>query len=255
MALSLENKKDFAGLNSGTAIIAKEVNLADIKTHETFSNLFPIKQRVYDQLLESIQKYGFRKEHPLLVWKEKGVLLDGHTRKLVCEKLGIKRVPVCEISFITEEDALEHTIGIQVGRRNLTDAEIIISIEKLDKLKQRGRSFSNEPKGKSAQHLAEVLGTSTSKVEKARAITKKATPEIKKAIETDALSINAAYQTTRKKTETRFISLLKKIQSMKAEELASFFVENVQNQNLTSQEWELKLKKEFFNDNKNNSKG
>ena len=57
MALTLATKREFAGLNSGAAVIAREVQLEKIKTHPTFENLFPIQPSVYNQLKERIQKY------------------------------------------------------------------------------------------------------------------------------------------------------------------------------------------------------
>ena len=108
MALTLATKREFAGLNSGSAVIAREVQLEKIKTHPTFENLFPIQPSVYNQLKERIQKYGFEKEHPLIVWKETGFLLDGHTRRKVLLDLGINFVSIAEVSFSSEEEALEY---------------------------------------------------------------------------------------------------------------------------------------------------
>lgn len=241
MALSLATKRDFAGLNSGAAVIAREIQLEKIQTHPTFENLFPIQPSVYNQLKERIEKYGFEKEHPLIIWKETGILLDGHTRRKVLLDLGINFVSVAEVSFSSEEDALEYTIGLQTGRRNLTDSEILTSLAKLDQLKKRGRSSENESKGKSAQHLAEVLGTSRSKIEKSRAINLKALPEIQEAVKSGDLSINAAYKKIKNQSVEKSANILfKKIQKMKLEELADFLSEN-QYKKLSKDEWILKL--------------
>ena len=201
MALSLASKSTFAGLNSGCTTVARQMRLDEILLSDEFSALFPVNPSVLNQIVASIKKHGFDNSQPLHVWKEKGLLLDGHTRRLSALECGLTTVPVFEHSFATEEEAMEYALGLQTARRNLTDAELLNALAKLDQLKNRGRPDGKkeieQPKGKSAAHLAKVLGTSTGKIEKARAVSKKATAEVKEAVRKGEMSVNAAYETVR----------------------------------------------------------
>lgn len=201
MALSLASKSTFAGLNSGCTTVARQMRLDEIQLSDEFSSLFPVNPSVLAQIVERIKKYGFDRSQPLHIWKEKRLLLDGHTRRLAAIECGLTTVPVFEHSFANEEEAIEYALGLQTARRNLTDAELLNALAKLDQLKNRGRPDGKkeieQPKGKSAAHLAKVLGTSTGKIEKARAVTKKATAEVKEAVKEGKMSVNAAYETVR----------------------------------------------------------
>ena len=225
MALSLASKSTFAGLNSGCTTVARQMRLDEIQLSDEFSSLFPVNPAVLNQIVESIKKHGFDNSQPLHLWKEKGLLLDGHTRRLAALECGLTTVPVFEHSFANEEEAMEYALGLQTARRNLTDAELLNALAKLDQLKNRGRpeskKESEQPKGKSAAHLAKVLGTSTGKIEKARAVTKKATAEVKEAVRKGEMSVNAAYETVREmppeKKESAFEVQLERIIEILAE--------------------------------------
>ena len=201
MALNLAQKSALAGLNSGCTTVARQMRLDEIQLSDEFSSLFPVNPAVLAQIVESMKKHGFDNSQPLHIWKEKRDLLDGHTRRLAALECGLTTVPVFEHSFATEEEAMEYALGLQTARRNLTDAELLNALSKLDQLKNRGRpdgkKEADRPKGKSAAHLAKVLGTSTGKIEKARAVSKKATAEVKEAVKKGELSVNAAYETVR----------------------------------------------------------
>src|SRR5438128_796267 len=56
----------------------------------------------------------------LVVWKETGILLDGHNRLAICEKRKIGDVTE-EISLPDREHAIQWVIENQLARRNLTD--------------------------------------------------------------------------------------------------------------------------------------
>lgn len=186
-------------MNSGAETLAKLVKLSDIRVHEDFESLFMINSSVLAQIVSRMKKYGYDKSQPILLWKEEKILIDGHTRRLAAIECGFFDIPVYEHSFESLEDAIEYALGLQTARRNLTDAEIVNAMGKLDKLKKTGRSDGE--KGKSAEHLAETLGTSTTKIERARAIEKKASANIKEALASGEMSINQAYEIIRQPTE------------------------------------------------------
>jgi len=110
----------------------------------------------------------------------RGEVLDGHTRLLAAQAAGIEDVPVAWKSFASEDAAVAYAIHCQRDRRNLTGADILRWVGELDRRKQRGgdhksveaksKASSDAFDPKSAQTVAETIGTSTRKVEKARAI-------------------------------------------------------------------------------------
>jgi ParB family chromosome partitioning protein len=197
----LTARSKIAGVNSGATIVAREVALDSIQLDPEFETLFPINQAVLEDVINRIKKYGYDKSQPLQIWKEKNLLIDGHTRREAAKECGIKTVPVYEHSFSDITEAMEYTIGLQTARRNLTDVEIATAILKLDNLKNPGRKTEADttPKGKSSEELADKLGISARKIEKFRTVEKKAKPAIKKKVLSGEMTINAAYNTTKEK--------------------------------------------------------
>ena len=150
---------------------------------------------------------GFHPGDSIIMWAERGVVIDGHTRLAAAKNLGLEEVPVYEKSFADEDAALRYAIHNQRNRRNLTDVEIIRCIEALDRRKQAGRPSeklaskkANFKKGKSAQETAKLVGTSRAKVERVRTVLEHAEEPVKEAVKAGEMSINRAYQETQ---ETR----------------------------------------------------
>ena len=83
------------------------------------------------RISESIQKKGYDKSQPLHVWKEGMLLVDGHHRRLAAIKAGLREVPVFYHHFNSMEEALEYAILLQTDRRNLSDAEIYKTLQKV----------------------------------------------------------------------------------------------------------------------------
>ena len=78
----------------------------------------PLDTNERDLLESSIRAEGCR--DAIVVWKERGIIVDGHNRHEICANLGITP-PVREISFKDEHEAVEWMCVNQLGRRNLTD--------------------------------------------------------------------------------------------------------------------------------------
>lgn len=198
-----------AGANSGTADLSILRNIKDIQLNDDFKNMFPKNETMVQTIADDMKVNGYDMSQPVHIWKEQKCLIDGHHRFYAAEVAGIKEIPVYEHSFPDIETAMEYALKLQVQRRNLNDVELYAAVKKLDTIKKRGRKAAdadNEPAGKSADHLGEILGTSGKKIEKIRAIEKKATEEVKKAVADGAMSINAGWQTTKKtapKVETK----------------------------------------------------
>ena len=214
---ALSNLAKASIANSGAAELSVLVSIDDIQLDSHFKDLFPVNEEMVSRISESMQKKGYDKSQPLHVWKEGMLLVDGHHRRLAAIKAGLREVPVFYHHFNSMEEALEYAILLQTDRRNLSDAEIYKTLQTLDSLKSRGRTTDdNEPRqqGKSAEITAQKIGISRSKVEKARTIQNRASPEIKAAVESGTMSIHAAYSDTMKqlrKTSDKKDGIAKKV--------------------------------------------
>ena len=178
--------------------------VSEIKTREPFEGLFPIDNKTLAAVTDDMREQGYDAAQPIILWKEGGCILDGHTRLLAAQAAGIEDVPVAWKSFASEDEAVAYSIHCQRDRRNLTGADILRWVGELDKRQTAGR----KPKelasldanfGKSADRTAETIGTSTRKVEKARAILDYAPPEVKAQVLSGEKSINKAYTETQAK--------------------------------------------------------
>lgn len=170
----------------------------DIKTASPFRDLFPIHERILDEIYWDIQKNGYDYSKPIILWESHdSIVIDGHTRLRAARKAGLCQIPVMLKAFADEEEALQYAIRCQRNRRNLTANEILTCITELDKRKPQGQRNDLAQKcamlGKSSAQTATLLGISSRKVEQARAVLDKAPDDIKEAIKSGEMSIHAAY--------------------------------------------------------------
>ena len=100
------------------------ITAADITILPEFQNLIPpLSAEELDQLQNSICADGCI--DPLIVWKGKGILLDGHNRYAYCKANGIS-FKIHELAFYDRDEARNHDaarnwiILNQLGRRNLS---------------------------------------------------------------------------------------------------------------------------------------
>lgn len=179
---------------------------ADIVTQAPFNNVFTIQDKMLVTITESMKQNGFDDAFPLIVWmKEKPILLDGHTRLEAALRAGILEVPVKVKEFDDEDVALAYAISIQLTRRNLSNGEMLRFVHEMDRLKQKGRKKAHQCAnlGKSAKELGDTLGVSPRHVEQLRKIDREGTPEIKKALENNEISVKKAYNQTIHKEEKK----------------------------------------------------
>jgi ParB-like chromosome segregation protein Spo0J len=74
----------------------------------------PLSDDEFRRLSVNIEGEGCR--HPLIVWKENNILLDGHHRLAVCEKHKIK-YEVEYLKFPSRELAIEWVVAKHPGRK------------------------------------------------------------------------------------------------------------------------------------------
>lgn len=177
-----------------------------IQIDQEFKDLIPaLTKEEYEQLEKNILAEGIRDS--LLVWN--GVLIDGHNRYEIATKHGLS-YNVQEKEFADRAEAERWIILNQFGRRNLSAYDRSVLALKLKpivaaKAKERQVESGGAVPQKSAKppietrkEIAKAAGVSHDTIAKVEKIQAKATPEIKKAVKSGEMSINQAYQATRR---------------------------------------------------------
>lgn len=166
----------------------------------------PLSAEEYDQLKENILRDGIR--DALIVWN--GVLLDGHNRYKIAQEYGLP-YDVQEMSFDSRADAERWVILNQFGRRNLSayDRSILAlrlkpiiaaqaKAQQIRTTKNRVCQISDKQEIDTKKEIAKAAGVSHDTIAKVEKIEAKAAPEIKAAVKSGTMSINQAYQATRR---------------------------------------------------------
>jgi hypothetical protein len=148
---------------------------------------------------------GYDDLHPVVIWDEKDILVDGHTRVLAAEEAGVSPIPCVRRSFESQEAALDYVLGTQGKRRNLADSDILHLVDKLDQLRERGgdrrsekagSKTSGQVPGPSSKDTAARIGTTATKIDNARAVQKAGT-EIRGHVQSSEWSLHKAAQKAR----------------------------------------------------------
>ena len=192
--------------NSGEKSVGIELYLDQITKAEPFASLFTIKPEVLAAIKADIEANGFDPSKPVSVWKQPDgtrVLVDGYTRVLAAEELGLLRVTAYEKTFASEAAALAYAIHTQRDRRNLSDAELLRLIELVDR-PQEGFNTAVAPIGatgekpcKTAEITADAIGISARKVERARTVL--SSPEEAAAVLSGTKTIHQAAEAAKAK--------------------------------------------------------
>jgi len=190
--------------NSAVTEIAKQRFLDDITLAQPFQSLFPMEDIVLDAIVKDMEINGFDKSKPVNAWRKIDgplVLIDGYTRFHAAKMSGITMIPVFENEFSNETEALEYAVKVQKNRRNLTDATLLLLVQKLDSpvvgskkgLKAPHGAFKNTG-NKTSEITAKKLGISTRKTERARVVLKNM--ELTNRVLAGELTINGAEKLT-----------------------------------------------------------
>lgn len=139
----------------------------------------PLDADAQKELRASIQKEGGAYE-PLTVWKEKGILIDGHNRWAILSELNKSAskpysFTVEERSFKGEQEARIWALSKQLGRRNLTKNAMklyrgqlynLLKGDPKGNLKQNASGSTSKPKTNAAKVVAKKTGTSARQVKR-----------------------------------------------------------------------------------------
>lgn len=135
---------------------AKAPKLPDYKVMEELKEFLPtLSVDESAELEKSIKAEGVR--DPIVIWDEKNVIVDGHNRWGVCQKLGIVP-PEKRISFNDVDAVREWMMRNQLGRRNLTPDTFKYFLGKLyNTLKQKSETNVGGARKKQEEQTSEVL--------------------------------------------------------------------------------------------------
>jgi ParB family chromosome partitioning protein len=188
-----------AGMNSGATVLARMMRTSEIRTDPVLERIFAIKEETLEAVIQSMKESGYDKAEPVVIWKGKNIVVDGHTRLKAAITAGVIEIPVEEKEFTSLDDAKEYTKKRQINRRNLNQSEIYEVAVGLQNKEERDGS------GRAAEILAKELGISATTINHARAVAASAPPEVIDRIKQNKMSINQAYNLSRKKKpETDF---------------------------------------------------
>lgn len=162
--------------------------------------LQPLSEDEYRGLEEDIIKRGCL--NPIIVWN--GIVVDGHNRFQICNKLGIE-FSVKEIQFEDREDAKLWIIQHQLKRRNLNDfqrCELALRMKEIisQKARENQRAGGGSVRMKSdkpvdtLKELAQEAGVSRDTLFKTAKIVENVPEEVIERLRTDHTKINSVYK-------------------------------------------------------------
>lgn len=176
----------------------------ELKIDAEFQSLIPpLSDEELAQLEENILRDGIR--DALVVWKGHDVLIDGHNRYGIAQKHGL-HFRIVEKEFSNRDAVLVWIVQNQSGRRNLSAysrAELALKLKPVIAAKakenQGERTDLLQNSAESSKpidtrtELAKLAGVSHDTIAKVEKLDSLASEEIKTALRTGAVSINAAF--------------------------------------------------------------
>lgn len=113
-----------------------------------------VSEKEYEELRKSIIAEGIRE--PLIVWEEKGILVDGHRRFAIAKELSLT-YKIRVISFKNKNEVKAWMSLNQLGRRNLNPTQIryFRGKEYLETVKAKGDIEEGQPPVNVAATLAD----------------------------------------------------------------------------------------------------
>lgn len=175
------------------------VEISKLKFDKDFKELFTQEPEKVERIAQDMKIRGFDKSQPIIATKE-GSILDGNSRYMAANQIGIKYVPVVYKVFADKNEALKYELHLQLDRRNLSDAEVFSMFKKLEEMKQEAKTEGKSTEDFTDAKLAEQLKKSERQVQKMRELSKKADEETLDKVSSGELTINQAYSEV-KKTE------------------------------------------------------
>lgn len=193
--------------------IVVSVATNEVRTAEPFTSVMPMNEAVRARIADDMRANGFDPSRPLVIWKERDVLVEGHMRLAAAKDAGLEEVPVVYRSFADQDEAEGYAYQCQRDRRNMTDAVILHAVINKDRRAERGgdrrngNSNTNAPDGalgRTSKKTAALLGISFRKVERVRTIIDRGDAKLVEEVQKGSITINAAYEAiTKPKNESK----------------------------------------------------
>jgi N6-adenosine-specific RNA methylase IME4 len=185
--------------------------MENLKVDPEFEKLIPpLSEEERTGLEKSLREEGCR--DAIIVWKGRGIVVDGHHRFRICQEHGIK-FNVVEIDFADRDEVKEWIIQNQFARRNLTDYQrglLALELEKLfaeaakaqqgrrtDLLKNSSKSYTPM---NTRRKVARIAGVSENTIQRIKLVREKATDVEKTRLSTPGSrqSIHKVYMRIRR---------------------------------------------------------
>ncbi len=175
------------------------MKVSDVQVEDPFATLFPVSRDTVEAIKIDMASNGYDQAFPVIIWEEKNIIVDGHTRFTAATEIELAEVPVIMRSFMNEDDAILYAFHLQRNRRNLADEDILRCLQVLDNIKVPGRGAGkddgpNLTKKETAELRAKEIGTSKSKIDKARTVLEHGSDDIKESVNSGDKSINSAFK-------------------------------------------------------------
>jgi ParB family chromosome partitioning protein len=167
----------------------KKVSIESVKTAEPFASLLPIREEVLAAITENMRIRGYDMSQPLIIWKERGVLVDGHTRLTAAKAVGLPTVPVIYASFTDTDTVIGYMLQIQFSRRNIRDGELVALAKKT--LDNYQKVYGEG--GKAEFLVKKFIGLSYTKAKKVYYIVETATERDMEMLRNEEITINKLY--------------------------------------------------------------
>jgi hypothetical protein len=174
----------------------KKVSIESVKTAEPFISLLPIREEVLAAIIYNMRIRGYDQSQPLIIWKEQGVLVDGHTRLKAAKAIGFETVPVVYTSFKSESEAISYMLQIQLSRRNIRDWELVRLAAKILK------GYNKASDGAKADYLTKhFIGISATKAKKIYFVAENASDDELTKLDDEKVTINKLFNQIKKAGE------------------------------------------------------
>lgn len=165
-----------------------------IRDEEPFKSLNPVDNAQRARLMDSINKNGFMKSNPILVWRTKRngkwayILIDGYSRCAVLEAMGESEVWAIIHEYANLEDAVTAARYQEYSRRHDDAKSLYQQFEKLNLVE-----LKNQP-GRLNEIVAKQLGISAHNAHKLLQINAKASDDVKTALREGTISTASTFQ-------------------------------------------------------------
>ena len=192
------------------------VEISKLKFDKDFKELFTQEPEKVERIAQDMKEHGFDKSQPIIATKD-GSILDGNSRFMAANQIGIKYVPVVYKDFADKNEALKYELHLQLDRRNLSDSEVFAMFKKLEEMKQSAKSEGKSTEDFTDAKLAEQLKKSERQVQKMRELSKKADEQTLNKVASGELTINQAYSVVKEFKHLKNYKTYEKSSIVKAE--------------------------------------